>query len=36
MIRAAFNQLQTYKEQIGSLFTFNEALAISAPSTTER
>jgi len=28
-IRSAFNQLQTYKRQIPSLFTFNEALVIS-------
>jgi type I restriction enzyme, R subunit len=28
-IRRAFNQLQTYKEQIPSLFAFNEALVIS-------
>ncbi len=28
-IWAAFNQLQTYKQQIPSLFTFNEALVIS-------
>ena len=28
-IRSAFNQLQTYKDQIPSLFAFNEALVIS-------
>ena len=28
-IWAAFNQLQTYKQQIPALFTFNEALVIS-------
>jgi type I restriction enzyme, R subunit len=28
-IWSAFNQLQTYKEQIGSLFVFNEAMVIS-------
>jgi type I restriction enzyme, R subunit len=28
-IWSAFNQLQTYKQQIGSLFTFNEVLVIS-------
>jgi type I restriction enzyme R subunit len=28
-IWSAYNQLQTYKQQIGSLFTFNEALIIS-------
>ncbi len=28
-IRHAYNQLQTYKEQIPSLFTYNELLIIS-------
>ncbi len=28
-IWAAFNQLQTYKQQIPALFTYNEALVIS-------
>ena len=28
-IWSAFNQLQTYKQQIPSLFAFNEALVIS-------
>ncbi len=28
-IRSAYNQLQTYKEQIGSLFTYNELLVVA-------
>ncbi len=29
IIRSAYNQLQTYKEQIGSLFTYNELLVVA-------